>query len=347
MGRSIEKTNEQITTLNKILDQVNEIIKWGIIGPGKISHKFASDLKLVDGSVLTAVASRDLSRAQAFADQYEASNAYGSYDEILEDSDVDILYIATPHTFHAEWAIKALNHGKNILCEKPLGINKSEVKSIIECARKNNCFMMEALWSRFNPTIIDCLNKIEKGIIGEPNHITADFTFYNNPSEEGRLLNMDLAGGSLLDIGIYPIFLAYLILGMPESIKAHGIFHHNTGADIQVSTSLLYKNATAQLSSSIMTQSEMVAKIAGKKGAIYLDSRWHEAKGYTIKTAENEEHIGKPIIGFGYSHEIIECVDCIRKGKKESEKWTHQNSLDLITIMDQIRSEIGLKYPFE
>ena len=322
-------------------------LKWGIIGPGKIAQKFASDLSLVEDNELTAVASRDIERARSFSDQYNAEKPYGSYEAILDDPNVDILYIATPHTFHAEWAIKALENGKHVLCEKPLGLNESQVTKIIHAAHQNERFLMEALWSRFNPTINDCLNQINQGNIGDPNFLTADFTFYNNPPENGRLLNLDLAGGSLLDIGIYPLFLSYLILGMPRSIKAHGILHENTGADIQVSMTLLYPNATAQLSSSIMTQSEMVAKIAGKKGAIYINSRWHEAQGYRIQTTEGDHQIQKPTLGYGYSHEIIECSECLRNGELESKKWSHQNSLDLIRLMDEVRSQIGLKYPSE
>ena len=322
-------------------------IKWGIIGPGKIAQKFASDLSLVEDNELSAVASRDIERARLFSDQFNAEKSYGSYEAILDDPNVDILYIATPHTFHAEWAIKALENGKHVLCEKPLGLNESQVTKIIDAAHQNNRFLMEALWSRFNPAINDCLNQINQGIIGDPNFLTADFTFYNNPPENGRLLNLDLAGGSLLDIGIYPLFLSYLIFGMPKSIKAHGILHEKTGADVQVSMTLLYQNATAQLSSSIMTQSDMVAKIAGKKGAIYINSRWHEAQGYRIQTTDGDHQIQKSTLGYGYSHEIIECSDCLRNGELESKKWSHQNSLDLIRLMDEVRSQIGLKYPSE
>ena len=335
------------TSKSQKLIALSTSIRWGIIAPGKIAHKFAQDLALVDGNVLTAVASRNLERAKSFALEYEACSYYSSYEEIINDDDVDIIYIATPHTFHEEWSIKCLNAGKHVLCEKPLGINAKQVKNIISCAQKNNRFMMEAMWSRFNPTIIECLAKINQGTIGTPNYLTADFTFYNNPSEDGRLLNIDLAGGSLLDIGIYPIFLAYLVLGMPKSIKAHGILHENTGADTQVSISFLYDDAIAQLSSSIMTQSDMVAKIAGKRGAIYIDSRWHEAQGYRIKTDEIDQNFDSPTIGYGYSHEIIECANSISKGMTESELWSHQNSLDLVTLMDEVREQVGLVYPFE
>jgi len=323
------------------------IIKWGIIGPGKIAGKFAADLLLLDDHELTAVASRNIDRAESFASEYQGQRAYGSYEAIMNDEDVDIIYIATPHPYHHEWTIKCLNAGKHVLCEKPLGINLQQVKDMIEASEKNQKFLMEALWSRFNPAILSVLDEIQNGIIGEPNYITADFTFYNNPPLDGRLLNPHLAGGSLLDIGIYPIFLAYQILGVPDGIKSHGVFHEKTGVDTMMSATFNYKNATAQLSSSIMTESEMVAKIAGKKGSIYIDSRWHEADGYRINTANRDEHFKIPKTGNGYYHEIIECGNCIRNEQIQSEKWSHQNSIDLIKIMDSIRKEIGLVYPFE
>jgi len=321
-------------------------INWGVIAPGKISKKFAQDMSLVEGNEIISVASRSLERAQEFADEFKVSKVYGDYDSILSDPDIDILYIATPHTFHAEWAIKALNAKKHVLCEKPLGINIREVKSIIEASKRNKMFLMEAMWSRFNPTINKCLALLEEGVIGAPNYINADFTFFNNPSEEGRLLNMDLAGGSLLDIGIYPLFLAYIVFGMPLEVKAIGRYHA-TGADTQIGVSMIFKNGIAQAASSIISNSAMEAKISGKKGAIYLDSRWHEAQGYSVEKDGKRDHFDLPSTGFGYSHEIEECAKCIINGQIESTKWSHQNSLDLISIMDEIRSQIGLKYPFE
>ncbi|MEE9374313.1 MAG: Gfo/Idh/MocA family oxidoreductase [Saprospiraceae bacterium] len=322
-------------------------LKWGIIAPGKIAQKFAFDLQLVEHNTLYAVASRNIEKATLFASKYGAKKAYGSYDELLNDEQVDVVYIANPHPFHAESTIKTLNAGKHVLCEKPLGINKLEVQSIISASTANNRFMMEALWSRFNPNIIACLDKIREGDIGNPNHLTADFTFSGNHSNEGRLLNIDLAGGSLLDVGIYPVFLSYLIFGKPKSIKAHGILHKTTGVDTHFSASLLYDNAIAQISSNIMSQSDMVAKIAGTKGAIYIDSRWHEAEGHTIQIEEKKVHYKVPKIGHGYCHEIIDCANCIRSGKIQSALWSHQNSIDLISILDEIRAQIGLKYPFE
>lgn len=321
-------------------------LKWGILGPGRIARKFASDLVNVNGHKIIAAASRNKERSDQFARDFGVLRSYDRYESLLEDQNVDIVYIATPHTFHAEWAVKALDAGKHVLCEKPIGINEGEVHKIVEASKGNDRFLMEGLWSRFNPSIRAVLDHIRSGDIGEVNYVNADFTFYNNPSEEGRLLNMELAGGSLLDIGIYPLFLAYLIFGVPDDIKAIARYH-DTGADVQMSAVLKYKNGLASASSSIASQSKMIAKIAGKEGAIYIDSRWHEADGYVLEKNGKEQHFSLPTLGNGFGPEIEECGRCIRSGRTESNLWSHQNSLDLIRIMDKIRYLIGLKYPFE
>lgn len=185
------------------------MIKWGIVGAGNIAHSFSKDLALVDGGELTAVASRDIAKAKAFANEYGAHYTYGSYEELFESDTVDVIYIATPHTSHAKWSIAAMKAGHHVLCEKPLGANKSQVLEIIKVAKENNVFLMEALWSRFNPTIKKVKELVADGAIGDIGYLHADFAFYGlDRDESGRILNPELAGGSLLDIGIYPIFLA-------------------------------------------------------------------------------------------------------------------------------------------
>jgi len=323
-----------------------EELNWGVLGPGKIAKSFASDLSLVDGSVISAVASRSLERAQTFAEAYEINRAYGDYKSLIQDSDVDIVYIATPHNSHMEYAIEAMEAGKHVLCEKPIGINKSQVQKMIDVARRNGVFLMEALWSRFNPSIEEVLAKINEGIIGEINYVNVDFSVYRDFPEDGRMLNMELAGGSLLDMGIYPVFLSYAVLGYPDQILSTAQFH-KTGADIQTAAILKYKKAVANILSGFNTQSDMIAKIHGTAGRITINSRWHEAQGYQIIKGEEVIDHKLPTLGRGYSYEIMECMSCVSKGLVESPKWTHQNSLDVVGIMDEIRNQIGLKYPVE
>jgi len=323
------------------------MIKWGIVGAGNIAHSFSKDLALVDGGKLVSVASRSLSKAQNFANEYGAPNAYGSYEELFNSGTVDIIYLATPHTSHADLSIAAMVAGNAVLCEKPMGVNKVEVENMIAVAKENNVFLMEALWSRFNPTIKKVKELVDNGTIGDIGYLLSDFAFYAlDRDEEGRLLNPDLAGGSLLDIGIYPIFLAYLMLGKPKDIKATANFY-KTGVEMQCSMIFNYDNAQAILYSGLNSNSEKKSEIAGSKGSIFIHPRWHETTGYTLekdgKTISNE--VGKR--GKGYVHEIEEVHDCINSGKTESDLWSHQNSLDLIGIMDSVRKKTGIVFPFE
>ena len=323
------------------------MIKWGIVGAGNIAHSFSKDLALVNGGKLVSVASRNLEKAQVFADEYGAPNAFGSYEELFKSNTVDVIYLATPHTSHADLSIAAMKAGNAVLCEKPMGVNKPEVVEMVKVAKDYNVFLMEALWSRFNPTIKKVKELVDNGTIGDIGYLHADFAFYALDREEnGRLLNPDLAGGSLLDIGIYPIFLAYLMLGMPKDIKASANFY-KTGVEMQCSMIFNYDNAQAILYSGLNSDSEKKAEIAGSKGSIFIHPRWHETTGYTIeKDGESTSNeVGK--MGKGYVHEIEEVQNCLTSGKKQSDLWSHQNSLDLIEIMDSVRKLTGIVFPFE
>ncbi len=225
-------------------------IKWGIIGCGRIAHKFVSDLELIEDATLTAVASRSYEKADEFAQKHKAKKAYGSYDELFLDQDVDIVYIATPHHLHAELSIQAMENDKHVLCEKPLSINKKEAESIIETSQRTKRFFMEALWTRFNPSFVAAKKLIDEGAIGKVKYINADFAFRSEFSTEDRTLNINLGGGAILDIGIYPAFLCYSILGVPQEILAKSIFHKTASSDIQTSMIFHYAEAQAVLYSS-------------------------------------------------------------------------------------------------
>ncbi|MBC6999223.1 Gfo/Idh/MocA family oxidoreductase [Cytophaga sp. FL35] len=323
------------------------MIRWGIVGPGRIAHSFAKDLKLVEGGKLTAVASRSLERAQEFAKEYGAEHSFGSYEEMFESDEVDVLYVATPHTSHCELSIAAMEKGKHVLCEKPMGINLREVEQMIEAARKNKVFLMEALWSRFNPSILKVKEMIEKGDLGKIAYLNADFGFYAlDRDPKHRLLNPDLAGGSLLDIGIYPIFLAYLILGKPETIMATSKFH-STGVEAQTAMIFDYPYAQAVLSSGLRSKISMRAEIAGSKGSAYLHERWHETQGYSVELNGELEEIDFPTKGIGYSHEIEEVHHCLNSGKLESSNWSLDNSLDLANLLNEVRKITGISFPGE
>ncbi len=317
-------------------------IKWGIIGLGKIAQKLANDLKLIDNAKLEAVASRNLAKADAFAATYDAKKFYGSYEALLQDKFVDIVYIATPHNSHAQIAILALEHKKAVLCEKPFAINKQQVFNMIEASKKHNMFLMEALWTRFLPAIKEIKSIVEMGGVGDIKYINADFSFKANPSIQ-RIYDKELGGGSILDIGIYPIFLAYLILGIPDKIIAKAHFYES-GADSQVSMIFDYKNAQAVLFSSFKSNSKRIAKISGTLGEIIIDSPWNEASSFSVFKNNQEEKISLPIAGKGFTHQIAECNSCLLENRRQSNLWSHQNSIELITLLDAVRKEIGLVY---
>ena len=322
-------------------------IRWGIVGPGHIAHSFAKDLALVDDGELTAVASRSLDRANEFADTYGAKHRFGSYGELFTSDVVDVLYIATPHTAHYELAIDAMNNKKAVLVEKPMGIDADQVKMMMGAAKENEVFMMEALWSRFNPSIEKVKSLIDAGEFGDVSFLSANFGFYAlNRDENGRLLNPDLAGGSLLDIGIYPIFLAYLLLGKPDNIEAASLFY-KTGVEIQTSMIFEYPQAQATLVSGLRSKMQGRAEISGTKGSAFLRDRWHEAQGYSLYKDGVLKDVDLPTHGLGYTHEIDEVHNCLRKGMLQSEKWTHNNSLDLANLLDEVRNITGTTFPFE
>ncbi len=328
----------------------NKTVNWGIIGLGNIANHFANDLALIPNAHLRAVASRTKKKAKEFAEKHKAEKAYGSYKKLLKDKTIDIIYIATPHDSHAELSIAAMKAGKAVLCEKPLAVNKKQVKKMIKTAKKQKVFMMEAFWSKFNPSVKQSIELAKNGRIGEVNYVNADFCFYKDAPPESRMFNLDLAGGSLLDVGVYPIFLAYSIFGKPKEILATARFH-DTGADIQTAAILKYKKGIANIFCGFVSESDTVAKIYGTKGCIYIDSRWHETQSFRIidGTGSNkmQEIKVNPTRGKGFTYEIEECMQCLHNGQLESDQWSHKNSLELITIVDEIRAQCGLKYPFE
>lgn len=322
-------------------------IRWGIVGPGRIARKFITDLLLVEDAEVTAVASRALERAQAFAKEYNVERSFGSYEEFFQSGTVDVVYVATPHNHHKELTIKALENGIAVLCEKPMGINRAEVVEQVNASKRNNTFLMEAMWSRFNPSIQKVKQLVDNGAIGDLKYMYADFAFYALDRDiNSRLLNPNLASGTLLDIGIYPIFLSYLLLGMPEEILATSKFHEN-GTEIQTSMIFDYSHAQAMLYSGFTSRSRMEAEISGTKGQLYLNPRWHEADGYTMVNEGETTEVSLPLNGIGYYYEIKEVHKCLKANKIESDLWSHQNSLDLSALLEKVRKKCGVRFPFE
>lgn len=318
-------------------------IKWGIIGLGKIAHLFATDLELVNEAELAAVASRDIDKAGEFASRYNCTKFYGSYEALFTDEEIDIVYIATPHNSHAELSIKAMQSGKHVLCEKPIALSYEDAVRMTEASKKYNKFFMEAFWTRFIPSIQEILSKVKNGEIGDIKHLNADFAFYVNEMKGSRMTDKKLGGGALFDIGVYPLFLSYLMLGVPTEIMAKSIYHTN-GVDLQTSMMLQYQSAQAILHASFVSDSDMKASISGSQGRIEINSPWFMADGYSIIKNEKIQKFNIPNIGKGYAHEAIECHNCIRNNQIESKLWSHQNSLELSSMVENVKIQIELEF---
>ena len=323
-------------------------IRWGILGPGSIANQFAKGLQAAPDGQLIAVGSRDLQRAETFASQYGAPNRHGSYEALVADPEVDAIYIATPHPFHKESAILCLEAGKAVLCEKPFTVNAAEAAAVVAGARANKTFLMEAMWSRYLPIIVQVRKWLDEGAIGEPLQVNADFGFRANVNPEGRLFNLELAGGALLDIGIYVVSFAAMVLGSdPVHITASAHIGE-TGVDENTGILLRYNSgAVATLSCAVRASSPHTALIVGSEGTISIDPSWWKGEAATLKAGDREEHIELPLAGNGYNYEAQEVARCLGAGELESPVMPLDETVALMRILDEVRAQIGLKYPME
>ncbi len=321
-------------------------IKWGILSTGRIAHTFATALQVVPDSELYAVGSRNIETALKFASEFSIPKAYGSYEELVNDPEIDVIYIGTPHNLHLENTLLALNHNKHVLCEKPMGVNHREESIMIEKAKEKNLFLMEALWSRFLPNIIKTKELISSGEIGEVKLLTAFFSIKSENGPEHRHFNIDLCGGSILDIGIYNIFLSLLLLGEPKSFSAIAGLSAQ-GVDNSCSYTFQYdKDTLSVMYSSFLAKASVIAEIHGTKGKIQLDHLWFCPGNVKLINHDGSEKIFEfEVKGNGYEYEAEEATKCILSGKKHSDLWSWNDSLQLVGMMDSIRKECGVVYP--
>ena len=312
---------------------------WGIIGLGKIAYKFAKDLQTLPNAKLWAVASTSQSRADDFAAEYDVPNAFGRYEDLVNCPDLDVIYIATPHTGHFPCTMLCLKNKIPVLCEKPFGINAAEVAKMIQTAKENDTFLMEALWTRFLPKTIEILRLIGEDKIGKIVEIQADFGFKAKFDPESRLFKKELGGGALLDIGIYPLFLSLLLLGESTEIQASALFGE-TNVDESTSMILTYKatNQVAILHSTLRATTPTEAFIYGEKGFIKIHSRFHEPySGITLHIYEGEEQIFLfENTCIGYAYEAVEVMQCLSENKKESSILPLSFSTKLIKLLDNV-----------
>lgn len=318
--------------------------RWGILGTGGIAHKFATGLAALDDAQLVAVGSRTQAAADMFADEFSIPRRHASYESLANDPEVDAVYIATPHPFHKDNTIMCLRAGKAVLCEKPFAINHTEAQAMVDVARQTKRFLMEAMWTRFLPAIVRTRQLITEGALGEVRMLNADFGFRAGLNPAGRLFDLALGGGALLDVGIYPLSLAFLLFGKPATIAsaAHlGV----TGADEQAAIVLGYdKGQLALLSTATRTNTVHEALIYGTDGYICLPDWWH-GQQIILNAGGRQQVFDVPHIANGYSHEAIEVANCVRDGKLESSIMPLDETLAIIQTMDTIRGQWGLRYP--
>lgn len=326
---------------------MSKTYNWAILGCGKIARKFAGDLKLLSNARLYATASRSLSNAQAFASELGFEKAYGSYEEMVNDPAVDVVYIASPHSHHCEHALLCLNHRKAVLCEKALALNSKEVAQMMEASRRNNSFLMEAFWTRFQPSFLKVLDIIRSGELGALKMVRSDFAFNAEFNPEKRLYNVALGGGSLLDIGIYPIFMSLMTLGKPTEIKTMAQFSP-TGSEETIVMMFRYPGGEmASLTSSFASHSSIQSEFSFENGFVRLNRRFFTPTTLTYwKNGEEEQQITfESSQGFGYDLEAAHVMKCLDAGKIESDWMTHQISTDLMEIMDRVRNDAGIVFP--
>ncbi|MBF8150917.1 Gfo/Idh/MocA family oxidoreductase [Winogradskyella sp. F6397] len=320
------------------------VINWGIIGAGKIATKFASDLAAVSNTQLYGIASRNLEKAKTFGQDFKATMAYGNYKDLVLDPNIDAIYIATPHSFHKEHTALCLNHNKAVLCEKPFAMNLDEVEDMIQLSKQKETLLMEAMWTIFLPHYRYVLDLIKNKHFGNIIKLEADFGFHPTYDETSRVFDKSVGGGSLLDIGIYPVFAALSTLGAPETINASAKFF-DTGADSECNITFHYKNATAILKSTFLEETHTQAIFHCEEGTIKINGRFHEPSSVTLTDSEGHsvlKEFDTKTIGYGYEIEHFNAL--LRAGKTESNIMTFNKSKQLIATLDSIRRKIDLQY---
>lgn len=325
------------------------MIRWGIMGCGKIARKFASDLLLVSNAKLVAIASRNKENADAFAGEFHADKIFYNYEDLASCNDVDVIYIATPHALHYENAMLCLQHNKAVLCEKAFALNAKQASQMIAEAKNRNVFLMEALWTKFLPNYNKLISVLNDGLIGDIKSVLIDFGFRTEQPPTGRLLNPALGGGTLLDIGIYNVFMALSILGTPQTINAFAL---KTNQDVDEQCSVLFRydsGAMAQLFSTFLTNTPTVCNIGGTKGRLHITHRFY------TPFAQIEYYPGTPDTkqilfasenerGWGYHYQAKHVCECIENGLTESPVMTHADTLAIMNTLDAIRRIAGIKY---
>lgn len=316
---------------------------FGIIGLGNIARKFADTLNKLNLKLL-GVASRDLDKAQKFANEYNSKLAYGDYEEMLKNEDIDVIYIATPHGLHYDHLKLCLKYKKHIICEKAFTLNSTQAEEIFKLAKKNNCLVMEAMWTRFLPALEKIKEIIESKKYGNVKTIEAEFCFYGNQNEDYRLKNNSLGGGALLDVGIYPVNLAHYILGNPKKINAKGEIY-KTNIDLSNEIIFEYENAVAKLKSSFIENGQRFSTIYLDKAIIKMDAFW-KCEHFEIEELETNNILifDFPFDINGFEYQTKSFIFTLEQGLIENPIMSPSKTIEVLRILDEIRKQIGVIY---
>ncbi|CAN5266553.1 Gfo/Idh/MocA family oxidoreductase [soil metagenome] len=322
--------------------------RWGILGTGAIARQFVRGLRSVPEAEVLAVGSRSEASAAKFADKRNIPRRHASYHALASDPDVDVVYIATPHPFHAENATLCLEAGKAVLCEKPFCVNAAEAERVVGLAREKGLFLMEGMWTRFFPLMGEVRRLVSEVALGEVRMLNVDFGFRADPNPASRLFAPGLGGGALLDVGVYCVSFASMILGRPSG--SVGISHlGETGVDEQASVVLEHTGGRlANLSIGIRTTTPQEATIMGTEGYVRIHAPWWRPKSMTIsRPGEEDESVEAPVSGNGFNYEAAEVMRCLEAGKTESDIMPLDETVSVMRTMDTIRAAWGLRYPGE
>jgi len=331
----------QMSSLNAKTD----VVRWGVIGAGGIADVVVPDIGTTPGNQVLAVAARDPERAAAFAARHGITRSYGSYDALLADPDVDVVYIATTHAQHHGQALAALRAGKPVLVEKAFTLNARQAREVVAEARARQLFCMEGMWMRLHPMVREAAGLAAEGRIGKITGVRADLSrlFPYDPAH--RLYDLALGGGALLDLGVYPATFAWLILGRPDTVQAVGSLAP-TGSDLTVAMQWGYAGGqVAQIFCSAAGPSPYTGLITGTEGWIRLEERIHRASAITVHTQGEERVIAAPeTIGGGFGHEIAEVARCLREGLPESPLVPLDETVAILEVLDEARAQLGVRY---
>ena len=319
-------------------------IRWGFLGAGGIAASMAADLHHGD-NLLYAVAARDADRAAGFAARFGASHSHGDYRAVIEDPDVDIVYVATTHPFHREQALMAIDAGKPVLIEKPLTLNAAHAREVLTAARDKGVFAMEAVWMRANPLIGKAREMVANGVIGDVVAVQADFSIELGFDPGHRLYDLTNGGGALLDLGVYPMHFAWLFLGRPDTQQVLGTLSP-TGSDACVALQWGYASgATAQLRCAMTGWTPGRATITGTIGSISVEPWFVRPERLVVSTSEGESLVEGEQTGYG--PQIEEVGRCLRAGLLESPMVPHADTIAVLELIDQARADLGVRYPAE